>query len=100
VPNLRQAVAAEAGDGTEAEAHDGRVTACHAAPDAVTADDSVAGRRAVMLRSPMGIQEVGDQSDTENDSRDPGLCQGEGRRATLAETGRCCLPLCALGARR
>jgi hypothetical protein len=47
VPNLRQAVAAEAGDGTEAEAHDGRAPARDAAAGAVTADDAVAGRRAV-----------------------------------------------------
>jgi hypothetical protein len=44
----------------------------YATPDAVTADDAVAGPRAVMLRSQNGVQEVGEQSDTENDCRDPG----------------------------
>jgi hypothetical protein len=52
VPNLRQAVAAEAGDGTEAEAHDGRATARHAAAGAVTANDAVAGRRAMIGARP------------------------------------------------
>jgi hypothetical protein len=44
----------------------------YATPDAVTADDAVAGPRAVMLRSQNGVQEVGEQSDTENDCRHPG----------------------------
>jgi hypothetical protein len=46
--NLRQAAGAEAGEVTEAEAHDGRATARHAAPGAVAADDAVAGRWAVI----------------------------------------------------
>jgi hypothetical protein len=37
---------------------------------AVTTDDAVARRPAVS--SPNGVQEVGEQSDTENDCRDPG----------------------------
>jgi hypothetical protein len=44
----------------------------YATPDAVTADDAMAGPPAVMLRSQNGVQEVGEQSDTENDCRDPG----------------------------
>ena len=52
--------------------HDGRAaTGCHAAPVAVTAANALVRRRGVMLRSSNGVQDDGDHSDTENDSRNP-----------------------------
>ena len=51
MPDLREAAGAEAGEAAAAEAHEDRATERHAAPDAVTADDAVAGRWAMIVSS-------------------------------------------------